>query len=101
MQGVRTSPPPPEMTCRFLIQLVFRKKIWSIGVGVIGALPPGSAPECLHRLITRYTLITRQARCSLLFSLTFHVRSCFLRCMFSCRGVVVFLDRKYPDAKFL
>ena len=34
MQGVRT---PPEMTCGFLIQLVFRKKkkpMWLIGVEV-------------------------------------------------------------------
>ena len=32
VQGVRT-PPPPEMTCGFLIQLVFwKKKIWFIGV---------------------------------------------------------------------
>ena len=26
VQGVRTLPPPPEMTCGFLIQLVFCKK---------------------------------------------------------------------------
>ena len=26
VQGVRTSPPPPEMTCGFLIQLVFCQK---------------------------------------------------------------------------
>ena len=32
VQGVRT-PPPPEMTCSFLIQLVFCKKtMWFIGV---------------------------------------------------------------------
>ena len=37
VQGVRTSPPPPEMTCGFLIQLVFcqkKKTLWFIGVAV-------------------------------------------------------------------
>ena len=53
--GVRTHPPPPpEITCGFLIQLVFRKKktMWFIGVEVeqeTCAPPPkknpGSAPE--------------------------------------------------------
>ena len=47
-------PPPPEMTCGFLIQLVFCKKktMWFIGVEVeqeTSAPPPkknlGSAPE--------------------------------------------------------
>ena len=47
-------PPPPEMTCGFLIQLVFceKKTMWFIGVEVeqeTGAPPPkkspGSAPE--------------------------------------------------------
>ena len=53
---VRTPPPPlpPEMTCGFLIQLVFYKKktMWFIGVEVeqeTSAPPPkknpGSAPE--------------------------------------------------------
>ena len=49
VQGVRT---PPEMTCGFLIQLVFcKKKLWFIGVEVeqeTSAPPPkknpGSAP---------------------------------------------------------
>ena len=53
VQGVRTPPPPPEMTCGFLIQLVFCKKtMWFIGVEVeqeTSAPPPkknpGSAPE--------------------------------------------------------
>ena len=54
VQGVRTpNPPPPEMTCCFLIQLVFCKKktVWFIGVEVeqeTSAPPPkknpGSAP---------------------------------------------------------
>ena len=54
VQGVRTPPPPPEMTCAFLIQLVFcqkKKTMWFIGVEVeqeTGAPPPkknpGSAP---------------------------------------------------------
>ena len=56
VQGVRT-PPPPEMTCGFLIQLVFSKKtMWFIGVEVeqeTSAPPPkknpGSAPECYAR----------------------------------------------------
>ena len=52
VQGVRTLP-PPEMTCGFLIQLVFCKKktMWFIGVEVeqeTSAPPPqknpGSAP---------------------------------------------------------
>ena len=51
VQGVRT---PPEMTCGFLIQLVFCKKktMWFIGVEVepeTSAPPPkknpGSAPD--------------------------------------------------------
>ena len=48
VQGVRTPPPPPEMTCGFLIQLAF----WFIGVEVeqeMSAPPPkknpGSAPD--------------------------------------------------------
>ena len=53
VQGVRT---PPEMTCGFLIQLVFCKKktMWFIGVEVeqeTSAPPPkknpGSAPDVL------------------------------------------------------
>ena len=57
VQGVRI-PPPPEMTCGFLIQLVFCKKkkkkkpMWLIGVELeqeTSAPPPkkdpGSAPE--------------------------------------------------------
>ena len=53
VQGVRTR--PPEMTCGFLIQLVFCKKkktMWFIGVEVAQATSapppkknPGSAPE--------------------------------------------------------
>ena len=52
VQGVRTLP-PPEMTCGFLIQLVFceKKTMWFIGVEVeqeTSAPPPkknpGSAP---------------------------------------------------------
>ena len=37
VQGVRTAPPLPEMTCGFLIQLVFCKKkktMWFIGIEV-------------------------------------------------------------------
>ena len=55
VQGERTPPPPPsEMTCGFLIQLVFsekKKKMWFIGAEVeqeTSAPPPkknpGSAP---------------------------------------------------------
>ena len=48
VQGVRT-PPPPEMTCGFLIQLVFCKKktMWFIGVEVeqeTSAPPPKTNP---------------------------------------------------------
>ena len=53
VQGVRTPPPPPEMTCGFLIQLVFGKKntMWFIGVEeqeTSAPSPkknPGSAPD--------------------------------------------------------
>ena len=50
---MRTPPPPPEMTCGFLIQLVFckKEKLWFINVEVeqeTSAPPPkknpGSAP---------------------------------------------------------
>ena len=52
VQGVRTPPPPPEMTCGFLIQLVFCKKkkkktMWFIGVEVeqeTSAPPPKKNP---------------------------------------------------------
>ena len=53
VQGMRTPPPPSEMTRGFLIQLVFCKKktMWFIGVEVeqeMSAPPPkqypGSAP---------------------------------------------------------
>ena len=68
VQGVRNPPPPPrEMTCGFLIQLVFCKKknyvaMWFIGVEVeheTSAPPskknPGSAPEYV-------IIIPREAR---------------------------------------
>ena len=52
-------PPPPEMTCGFLIQLVFCQTMWFIGVEVEqekSAPPPkknpGSAPDA-------YTAISR------------------------------------------
>ena len=55
LQGVRNPTPPlPEMTCGFLIQLVFckKKKMWFIGVEAEqekSAPPPkknpGSAPD--------------------------------------------------------
>ena len=63
MQGVRT-PLPPEMTCGFLIQLVFWKKksMWFIGVEVkqeTSAPPPkktpGSAPDL--DILSNYTLL--------------------------------------------
>ena len=54
-RGYGTPPPPPEMTCGFLIQLVFCKKkktMWFVGVEVeqeTSATPPkknpGSAPD--------------------------------------------------------
>ena len=37
VQGVRTPPPIPEMTCDFLIQLIFcqkKKTMWFIGIEV-------------------------------------------------------------------
>ena len=56
VQGVCGGPPPPEMTCGFLIQMVFCKKkkktLWFIGVEVeqeTSTPPPkknpGSAPD--------------------------------------------------------
>ena len=65
--GCRGCAPLPEMTCGFLIQLVFCKKkktMWFIGVEVeqdTSAPPrkknPGSTPECSH-FITKI-LLTR------------------------------------------
>ena len=64
VQGVRTLPPPPEMACGFLIQLVFCKKktMWFIGVEVEleTSAPhpqkknPGSAPEPYRGLTAVY-----------------------------------------------
>ena len=61
-QGVR--PPPPEMTCGFLIQLVFcnkKKTMWFIGVEVeqeTSAPPPkknpGSAPAIHIYILPNY-----------------------------------------------
>ena len=71
--GCRGSAPLPEMTCGFLIQLVFcqkkKKTMWFIGVEVeqeTSAPPPkknpGSAPEWpgLKLLDHRVTFIIRQ-----------------------------------------
>ena len=64
VQGVRT--PPPQMTCGFLIQLVFCKKktMWFIGVEVeqeTSAPPPkknpGSAPELYINLVTSFVRV--------------------------------------------
>ena len=47
---MRAPPPPPEMTCGFLIQLVFyqkKKAMWFIGVEVeqeMSAAPPKKNP---------------------------------------------------------
>ena len=52
------APPPPEMTCGFLIQLVFCQTMWFIGVEVEqekNAPPPkknpGSAPESRGHIV--------------------------------------------------
>ena len=59
-EGAGGAHPPPEMTCGFLIQLLFCKKktIWFIGVEVeqeTSAPPPkkkpGSAPENIIHLV--------------------------------------------------
>ena len=60
--GCRGCAPPHEMTCGFLIQLVFSKKektMWFIGVEVeqeTSAPPPkknpGSAPVIIHIILT-------------------------------------------------
>ena len=64
---VRTPPPPPEMTCGFLIQLLFcqKKTMWFIGVEAeqeTSAPPPkknpGSAPE--RFLLLAIKIITRR-----------------------------------------
>ena len=54
--------PPPEMTCGFLIQLVFRQKkaMWLIGVEVETSAPPpkknpGSAPDSGEEVKTSIT----------------------------------------------
>ena len=50
VQGVHTPSPPPEMTCGFLIQLVFfqkKKTVWLIGVVIeqeTSAPPPKKNP---------------------------------------------------------
>ena len=59
-RGCAPPSPPPEMTCGFLIQLVFcekKKTMWFVGVEVeqeTSASPPknnpGSAPAALHFL---------------------------------------------------
>ena len=60
------APPPPEMTCGFLIQLVFKKTMWSIGVEVekeTSAPPPkknpGSAPAPELPLWNGYYLLAQ------------------------------------------
>ena len=55
LQGVCIPPPPsPEMTCGFLIQLVFcKKKMWCIGVEVeqeTSAPPPKKYSGSAHDL---------------------------------------------------
>ena len=61
------APPPPEMTCGFLIQLVFCKKkktMWFIGVEVEQETSapspkknPGSAPVATYTMINFYNFI--------------------------------------------
>ena len=88
-------PPPPEMTCGFLIQLVFcpppQKKMWFIGVEVeqeTSAPPPkknpGSAPDA--PLLTRGSLANGSYRN--MTSLESSEESCFFPdfCKFSCKG---------------
>ena len=53
VQGVRTPPPPREMTCGFLIQLVFcqkKKTMWFIGVEVEQetSAPPSKKKSCMR-----------------------------------------------------
>ena len=81
VQGVRPPPTPPEMTCGFLIQLVFCKKktMWFIGVevGPETSAPrpkknPGSAPDkaavCQHTVRQETTM----ARAGMLPFFLFH-----------------------------
>ena len=87
-------PPPPEMTCGFLIQLVFcppPPKMWFIGVEVeqeTSAPPPkknpGSAPDA--PLLTRGSLANGSYRN--MMSLESSEESCFFPdfCKFSCKG---------------
>ena len=77
------TPPLPEMTCGFLIQLIFCKKktMWFIGVEVeqeTSAPPPkknpGSAPGIIRLLedlnmIIMETILSSQAKKALLFKL--------------------------------
>ena len=70
VQGVRTLPPPlPEMTCGFLIQLVFCKKktMWFIGVEVeqeTSAPPPEKKSwiRPCHLLSEKFPSLTRRER---------------------------------------
>ena len=73
VQGVRT---PPEMTCGFLIQLVFCQTMWFIGVEVEqekSAPPPkknpGSAPAIGH--FTVVSLVSSGCKESQFYSLPF------------------------------
>ena len=65
VQGVRTPPPPPEMNCGFLIQLVFcpKKTMWFSGVEVeqeTSAPPPKKNPGSAPVL---YSLFTELVNC--------------------------------------
>ena len=44
VQGVRTPPPPPEMTCGFLRQLIFCKNIYIYICGLLGRSKRGVHP---------------------------------------------------------
>ena len=73
VHGVRSPPPPFEVTCGFLIQLVFCKKtkpLWFIGVEVeqeLSAPPPkknpGSTPA-IYITVTSSTITLLQSKCT-------------------------------------
>ena len=107
VHGVRT-PPPPEMTCGFLIQLLFcqkKKTMWFIGVEVeqeTSAPPPKKNPgSALERfLLLAIKIITRRyysSRSLWCWGLHFNDRltkNCWVISLFTSTIITALLDIK-------
>ena len=86
--GCRGCAPPPEMTCSFLIQLVFcKKKMWFIGVEVeqeMSAPPPeknpGSAPVVTQHHLDILNIITWESLSTAERFLSLSKKSSILSC---------------------